>query len=104
MHHLAVPKYLEHILKKLRKEAEAKGVIEAKEEVPEENSKSLDATPEDNEFEDEKDEPKEEEVKVEVAKPNLKISNEKLEELAKELGPKWKQLAQALFLIKKLTE
>ena len=90
MHHLAVPKYLEHILKKLRKEAELK---EAKEENAEEKA-PLEADAEDNEFENEKEEAKEE--KVETPVKNTGISAEKLEELAKELGSNWKKLAVEL--------
>ena len=90
MHHLAVPKYLEHILKKLRKEAELK---EAKVENVEEKA-PLDADAEDNEFENEKDEPKEE--KVEKPLKTTGIPAKKLEELAKELGSNWKQLAEEL--------
>ena len=90
MHHLAVPKYLEHILKKLRKEAELK---EAKVENVEEKA-PLDADAEDNEFENEKDEPKEE--KVEKPVKTTGIPANKLEELAKELGSNWKQLAEEL--------
>ena len=91
MHHLAVPKYLEHILKKLRKEAELKGPRDEDRDDP----KSLDAAPEDNEFENEKEEIKEEKEETPQAKSS-QISGEKLEELAKALGPKWKQLAQEL--------
>jgi len=92
MHHLAVPKYLEHILKKLRKEAELKG---PRDDDRDDQSKSVDAAPEDNEFENEKEEVKEEKEEPAAVKSN-QISSEKLDELAKALGSKWKQLAQEL--------
>lgn len=93
MHHLAVPKYLEHILKKLRKEAELKG---ARDDVLDDQTKSLDAVPEDNEFENEKEDIKEDIQEDSSPPKSSMISSQKLDELAKELGSKWKQLAQEL--------
>lgn len=92
MHHLAVPTYLEHVLKKLRKEAAEKGPKEDPE-----NQKELEAEAETNDFEDEKDldaTPPREAEAPEI--PDGKVTSSQLDELVKELGSKWKELAEEL--------
>jgi len=92
MHHLAVPKYLEHILKKLLKEVADK---EPKEEA--EENKTLDAEADTNEFEDEKEllkTPPQEETEAPV--PDGKVTSDQIDKLSTELGEKWKDLAEEL--------
>lgn len=91
MHHLPVPKYLEHIFKRLRKEAESK----TDKPDEEQESKAVDAAADDdNEFENEKEE-EAPPTPVKDEKTGM-LTNEQVEHLAKALGDKWEELAAEL--------
>jgi len=93
MHHLPVPKYLEHIFKRLRKEQAETNKTDKIEDDTE--SKAVDAAADDdNEFENEKEE-EAPPTPVKDEKTGL-LTNEEVDQLAKALGNKWEELAEEL--------
>lgn len=93
MHHLPVPKYLEHIFKRLRKE---QAEITKTDKIDDDTeSKAVDAAADDdNEFENEKEE-EAPPTPVKDEKTGL-LTNEEVDQLAKALGTKWVELAEEL--------
>jgi len=88
MHHLPVPKYLEHIFKRLRKETKKDET-----EQVEVDSKG------DNEFENEKEETTAPGTPVRDEKTGL-LTNDQVDDLAMQLEDKWEDLANELRHIK----
>jgi THO complex subunit 1 len=97
MHHLPVPKYLEHIFKKLRKEEQTKTTKGGEDES--QDNKTVDAgNDDDNEFEAEKEE-EAPATPVKDEKTDM-LTSEEIDKLAKELGENWEELVAELRHIK----